>query len=160
MSRKGIKNKIGDLARFMLKVKMPNDRKQCWLWVGGKVPKGHGRFWLNGCLIPAGRASLILHGKSEEQGKMACHTCDNPPCVNLGHLFYGTAQQNSDDAKAKERYNFSNLRLSADTVRAIYMTTGSQYSIASRFGVNQSTVSLIKRGKTAAYITRELTPST
>ncbi|MDE2468782.1 MAG: HNH endonuclease, partial [Bradyrhizobium sp.] len=36
-------------------------------------------------------------------GKVICHRCDNPVCVNVGHLFIGTQQDNVRDAWAKGR---------------------------------------------------------
>lgn len=48
---------------------------------------------------------LVLHVK---KGPLppdiwALHTCDNPKCINLDHLFKGTAQDNTDDMIAKGR---------------------------------------------------------
>lgn len=44
----------------------------------------------------------LEHGllQPEEQ---VLHTCDNPPCCNLNHLFRGTNQDNVDDRQAKGR---------------------------------------------------------
>lgn len=36
-------------------------------------------------------------------GKYMCHECDNPKCIELNHLFEGTAQENMQDAVNKGR---------------------------------------------------------
>lgn len=36
-------------------------------------------------------------------GRYMCHRCDNPKCVEISHLFAGTANQNMQDAKKKGR---------------------------------------------------------
>ena len=36
-------------------------------------------------------------------GMLVCHRCDNPPCVNPGHLFLGTWLSNQQDKWQKGR---------------------------------------------------------
>ncbi len=55
---------------------------------------------------PALFAALCDLGRSPwqvPQGKIICHTCDNPPCVNHEHLFLGTYADNVHDMHAKRR---------------------------------------------------------
>lgn len=75
----------------------------CWLWTGAN-DGGYGQIWVNGRNEKAHRiAWLLTHGVIPE-GKMACHTCDNPPCVNPAHIFWGTMSDNILDAVNKGRH--------------------------------------------------------
>ncbi len=37
------------------------------------------------------------------EGQFVLHECDNPRCINLDHLFLGTAKENSEDMVRKGR---------------------------------------------------------
>lgn len=90
--------------RFWEKVKRP-PWTDCWLWSGSTAYKGYGEIWSNGRLRRATQVSWeIHHGKPFPIGKMACHTCDNPQCVNPAHLWPGTMSENIRDAMQKGRY--------------------------------------------------------
>lgn len=86
---------------------------ECWLWTGGKDEKGYGRIHFMTEKIKAHRIAYEMgHGPIEE-GLVICHKCDNPSCVNPGHLFAGTQGDNARDMSSKGRINpasFLNLR--------------------------------------------------
>ena len=48
-------------------------------------------------------ALLLYRDIPLTNGLLACHHCDNPPCVNPDHLFVGTIADNNIDMTVKER---------------------------------------------------------
>jgi hypothetical protein len=76
---------------------------ECWLWSGAKV-KGYGLFRVAGRNRRATQIAWSLaNAKDFPTGLFACHSCDNPPCVNPAHIWPGTPKQNFDDAVSKGR---------------------------------------------------------
>lgn len=86
--------------RFWNKVKKT---PTCWLWIGGRFPKGYGMFTVKGIPRKAHRISWQIHNGSIPEGLLVLHHCDNPPCVNPKHLWVGTHQDNVDDSVSKGR---------------------------------------------------------
>lgn len=81
------------------------------------------------------------------------HTCDVRLCINLKHMVEGTTQDNTQDKVDRGRLNppigerSGCLKLTEKLVQIIRLHEGSQSSIASKFGINQSQVSRIKSGE-------------
>lgn len=90
-----------DIARFWALVAKRED-DECWLWKGRRNASGHGRFRLAGKIHYAHRIALSIDGQ-DITGGLACHTCDNPPCVNPAHLYLGTHKTNADDCSSRGR---------------------------------------------------------
>jgi hypothetical protein len=81
---------------------------ECWPWLGHKDKKGYGRWMYTVSLnkrvsIRPHRMALFLASGTQPVGLLACHRCDNPPCCNPAHLFFGTSQDNMTDAANKGR---------------------------------------------------------
>jgi hypothetical protein len=77
------------------------------------------------------------------------HRCDNPACINPGHLFLGTAKDNCDDKIAKGRdargETAGNSRLTEADVRAIRADKRIQRVVAAEYGITTSQVGHIRR---------------
>lgn len=90
-------------TRFWAKV----DRRgpdECWPWRGKPGARGYGTFSFDNLRRRATHISLELSGKPRPSPRHgACHTCDNPPCVNPAHLWWGDQSENLRDALAKKR---------------------------------------------------------
>jgi len=139
---------------------------ECWEWTGGTTRTGYGRFKAHqGQMITSRFALERAVGKPESPDLIACHTCDNPPCCNPAHLFWGTQAENCKDAmrkgrKAKgERIWTSKLTEEAVIrIRAEVRTGKSTADMAIEYGVSRVTISSVARGHTWKYLNEVPTP--
>lgn len=130
---------------------------ECILWTGSKTKDGYG-------VLGIGRnnqqrahrvAWEVKHGPIPE-GLQVCHKCDVPLCINIAHLFLGTAKENRADMIRKGRTRAPRgeahpaAKLTAAQVRTIRKLRASGMKlteIASRFGIVFQHVSNICSGR-------------
>jgi hypothetical protein len=93
-------------------------------------------------------------------GKFVLHKCDNPACVNPGHLFIGTQADNVKDMWDKNRArqginrgeSHGMSKLTADDVRAIRESSASGPVLAARYDVTRTTIADIRNRKIWTHI--------
>jgi len=95
-----------DEIRFLSKIKisLPDN---CWEWEASKNKGGYGQFAVNKKPKLAHRVAWELKHGSIPNGLCVLHKCDNPPCVNVNHLFLGTRQDNLKDMRNKGRWVYA-----------------------------------------------------
>lgn len=170
--------------RFWEKVDRSGGSESCWLWLantnGGTISESaYGRFKVDGRNRLAHRVAWeLIHG-SIPNGLWVLHRCDNPKCVNPGHLFLGTRSDNMRDAGRKGRLAHQTdkywvtgdrnparrhperlrrgaachqARLSEANVREIRRSGESYRALGRRFGVNDKTIRAAAIGLTWRHI--------
>ena len=123
----------------------------CWLWLGAVNRAGYGT---RGKALAHRMAWHVTHGVKPE--KCVLHKCDNPPCVNPGHLFLGTHADNVTDKVRKGREPRGSDRafakLTEDAVREIRASEESIMVVAKRYGIAFQTVHKIRTRVKWAHI--------
>ena len=89
------------IKRLLDRIDRSGGQNACWPWIGGLSKQRYGRFWKDKRDYPAHVLVLELRTGEKAGDRQALHTCDNPPCCNPDHLFWGTDQDNKDDMVAK-----------------------------------------------------------
>jgi len=145
--------------RFLAKVKI-NCVTDCMEWTAAKDGRGYGMLRVDGASLRAHRVSHELYIGRIPEGMFVCHRCDNPTCVNPGHLFLGTHADNNADRNAKGRQALGEksgrARLTNEQAAAIRGSSLSNLKIAELYGISSSQISRIKSGKSWAFMRRSM----
>lgn len=154
--------KFKRLSRLMTEDKWDVLPTGCWQWNRFTNRYGYGtvstRINNEPVYQSASRVALAKKlGRPLEQGKIACHTCDNRGCVNPEHLYEGTPKQNTADMISRDRRNDSHKlgglatrKMSLEQVEEIReRASRGEYSadLAREFGVSFQTISNAVTGK-------------
>ena len=142
-----IEQSIAD--RFRSKVDWTPNATGCGFWTASLFREGYGRFKLDGRSRGAHRVAWELEHGPIPAGMRVLHRCDNPPCVNLEHLFLGTQGDNMRDMAAKGRQR---AKLTDAQVFEIRASTDVHRAIASRYGISRALVSYIRTGTRWAHL--------
>lgn len=149
-----------DIARFWSYVDI-REPDECWPWKPIKADNKfrYGSFYLLGTKVKAHQvANFLDKGWPDPSNLLSLHDCDNPPCCNGRHLFYGTDKDNAVDMAKKGRSAaqiYPGIRrgsrnslavLTEETVRLIKRSDLSQRHLALIYKVHYSTISKIKTG--------------
>lgn len=135
------------------------DLGPCHLWTGATNDKGYGYFRWEGRMRSAHVVALLIAGVVMPPGECGLHHCDNPPCVNLGHLFIGTHAANAADRNAKGRQVHGDrchmAKLSAadvHTIRERAAAGATLAELADEYPVHRETIRAVVKRKTWANV--------
>ena len=122
----------------------------CIEWTGCCDRDGYGVRTINRRQVRVHRHAWIEANGEIADGLCVLHRCDNPPCINVEHLFLGSHGDNARDRKIKGRGSnpageaSPRAKLTNEQVAAIRNDTRAQHVIAAEYGVAQSTICKIK----------------
>jgi hypothetical protein len=148
------------LARRLANGTTINESTGCWEWQRHRNNYGYGKLTVAGRGVYAHRLAYELCNSPIPGGMDLLHRCDNPRCINPDHLSVGTRSDNMKDCsrKGRARIPMPVLRGTANgaaklsetdvvAIRRLLAKKWTQQAIADRFGVPQSQISNIKRGR-------------
>lgn len=128
----------------------------CWPWTGALSRRGYGKLWFNGAVRQAHRVVLPLVGRDCPDDRVVRHACDNPRCVNPGHLLLGSQADNSRDARERGRLprgedapraKLTDAAVAEIRLRLSVRRWGEVRRLAAEYGASETTIGRIKRGE-------------
>lgn len=148
-----------DLAKWSLdrisERSIPEPNTGCWLWTGYITTTGYGGIRVNDRQLLAHRVAYALAHGDLPEGADLLHACDQPACVNPGHLRAGTQAENNADTLKRNRH-IGGLaggapKLTRDAVERIRFALSSGIRVADLAraqGVHRKTIERIRNRRT------------
>lgn len=127
----------------------------CWEWIGAFYKRedgseSYGRFCYNYQSYCAHRVSYYIEHGLDPGSLLVCHKCNNPKCVNPGHLYIGTNSDNQKQSYSEGRHDQRGVKnpaskLSQEDVNFILSSPVAAPELAKSFGVSASTICNVRR---------------
>jgi len=140
-----------------------NEKTGCIEWTGSCDCDGYGQTSKDRNYRTHRLAYEIYVGPIPE-GKLVCHHCDNPSCINTDHLYLGTHKDNVRDKMERGRANIPTGEKSASSKlteeQAIELIRAkksgkSTKAISDQFNISYYTVLEIVRGRSWKHLDRD-----
>ena len=123
---------------------------ECIKWPLSCNGGGYGRISFQNKTLPAHRAVWELANGEIEAGKFICHKCDNKKCINIKHLFVGSASDNMQDW-SKKGHNWKRT-IPYEIVKKIKNDNSGGYTkLAEKYNVSRSAIAHIKKGRARKF---------
>lgn len=172
MSRKACKETVearqylpDDVLLEKIASKLIDGENGCRIWTGACGNRGYGAVWNGRSNVHVHRAIYqAFHGVKLRKDQFVCHSCDNPACANIDHLWLGTAKDNTADMDKKGRRviteklrdvlrlkpakgSSNNMsKLTDEQVDVILTSSDAPKHLAERFGVTRNHIYKIRNG--------------
>lgn len=126
----------------------------CIEWPLNRNPQGYGFVTINRKNGFAHRlVCRLAHGEPPAPKMLACHSCDNPPCINKHHLRWGTYKSNAEERTQRGRgllgESHHKAKLTESQVREIKrrrLDGEARQHLANEFGVTVGSIWMIDQG--------------
>jgi hypothetical protein len=123
----------------------------CIEWPNASCGEGYGHFFHNmedgkPIYMYAHRYAYTREHGPIPDGMVVCHTCDNPSCVNVGHLFVGSQKTNVADSirKGKRGSGKPVSKLTRETAMEIRASNIPSMELAKMYGISRTQVNNVK----------------
>lgn len=115
-----------------------SESNECILWRGYTDKDGYGRIKIDKHSLFTHRLMWVLsHKQNPPLSLKVCHSCDNPTCLNINHLFLGTDSDNAKDRCNKKRH-YKKISKYIDTIKQLLNQGVSRREIEVQTGMSES----------------------